>query len=541
MFFYSNTSVETTLTNDIDAVATSIQIGDTTGLPVQYPYTLVLDYEGTAMEVVTVTSSAGVSLIVQRGQDGTSAQAHLGGARVVHAAVARDLQEPQNHIASDQNVHGVGMDSFVVGTETPQVLINKTMDGNLNTFTNIPSDALGPFEDVEIIQNATDTALTVIGNATVLSPAVLITKGSLQPGLVVQRIAGAVGTQPAIVVESDTGGDVFTVSGVGDVVGLTGNFSLSITTGTVSAASIGTTGQVNVGGGLAVTGNLQANSQANFVQGAAGTPAISVTAHSSPTAPAVRITGDESFAGLEVRRNSSTTTGDLMRFATEGGVTMAQYQRNGALVLPQVLTTANALSVTGLASATTPPAVFTGDPSQPAIRVRRNAATSLTADLEVWATDTNTVMSRVKRDGTMAAPDLLIGNDPNKSLAFALFFQDAQALSASTGWQLDRAVMWVWMERLVFINGQFTRTGAAISSPSTGPGITDSEMGVLIPGPADYAPTSNYVRGDCAPGAQFPAVMRVETDGRIILEAFSAPSLTIATGGGVPFNVMYVI
>src|SRR5690606_32829193 len=55
---------------------------------------------------------------------------------------ARDLREPQQHMEASRGVHGLDSDSDVVGTLTEQVLTNKTIDGQSNTLTNIPQEAV---------------------------------------------------------------------------------------------------------------------------------------------------------------------------------------------------------------------------------------------------------------------------------------------------------------------------------------------------------------------------------------------------------------
>lgn len=139
---YSNISVQTTLTAPVAPGDTTIAIADTTGLPVSFPFSLVLDYQLATVEVVTVTNLVGLTLTVTRGQDGTSAQSHSAGGPVVHGVVARDVAEPQAHIAASQNVHGVGSGNAVVGSGTTQTLTNKSMSGSTNTFTNIPDSAI---------------------------------------------------------------------------------------------------------------------------------------------------------------------------------------------------------------------------------------------------------------------------------------------------------------------------------------------------------------------------------------------------------------
>jgi hypothetical protein len=149
---YSNTSVQTTITAPVAPGDSSITIGDTTGLPVTFPFSLILDYQQASVEVVTVTNLVGLTLTVTRGQDGTSAQTHSVGAPVVHGVVARDVAEPQAHIAATSNVHGVGASSAVVGTATTQTLTNKIMDGNQNTFTNIGTASITSIDAAKVTQ-----------------------------------------------------------------------------------------------------------------------------------------------------------------------------------------------------------------------------------------------------------------------------------------------------------------------------------------------------------------------------------------------------
>jgi hypothetical protein len=134
---YSNTSVQTTISAPIAPGDTTIAIADTTGLPVSFPFSLILDYQLATVEVVTVTNVVALNLTVTRGQDGTSAQAHSAGGPVVHGVVARDVQEPQNHIAATTNIHGTGVGAAVVGTTTAQTLTTKTISGASNSLSNI--------------------------------------------------------------------------------------------------------------------------------------------------------------------------------------------------------------------------------------------------------------------------------------------------------------------------------------------------------------------------------------------------------------------
>lgn len=164
MRYYSSTATPKTLLSSVNSSATSIALSDLTGLPAQYPYTLVIDPDTASEEIVTVTAFVtGTTLTVTRGQDGSSASSHSAGAAIRHMATARDFQESQNHIAATESVHGIADTAFLVtrngvetltnknltsGTNTfpsslvtatgTQTLTNKTIDYNSNTITNLP-------------------------------------------------------------------------------------------------------------------------------------------------------------------------------------------------------------------------------------------------------------------------------------------------------------------------------------------------------------------------------------------------------------------
>lgn len=425
MYYYSNTSVLTTLTNDVDAVQTSIQIGDTTGLPVVYPYTLILDYEGIAMEVVTVTSSAGSSLIVTRGQDGTSAQAHVAGAKVVHGCVARDLQEPQNHIAASQNVHGIGASSFVVGTLTPQTLVNKTIDGDDNTLLNIPAGQVtGTFGDADF-----EGEVTIDPISSGLRALIVTERGSAAPsaGIIVRRDSATIGTAKLIDLQNEVGSvSLWSVDRGGNLVNggtaaFTGNVSVTTlsASGTASLATVTATGNISSNGditagadgsgNLTVNGTSTLNSDTAITQANAGTPGLLVTAHASPTQPTVRLIGAPGSSALQVRRNNSTLSGTLQTWATEAGTVMASVTRGGVISGVQTATGTESVNVTALAGATVAAVEVTGVPDFPAVRIKRNNSTS-TGSLQRWADESGAQLSAVTRTGNFVGPDYIVSS-----------------------------------------------------------------------------------------------------------------------------------
>lgn len=230
---YTNTHVATTLSAGISSGATSITPLTLTGLPVSYPYTLVIGAGTSKVEVVTVTASAGANLTVTRGEDGTLAQAHDPGETLTHALTARDAYEPQTHINATGNVHGIGAPSSVVGTATAQTLTNKTISGAANTFTNIPNSALDAIAAAKVTQPFASLAATGAGAFGSLSVSGTSTLGTTN--------AGAISGSSMSLSGAETVGGNQTVNGTS---------SLKATTVTTLTA----TGNASVGGTLGVTG-----------------------------------------------------------------------------------------------------------------------------------------------------------------------------------------------------------------------------------------------------------------------------------------------
>jgi len=94
------------------------------GLPSQYPFTLILEKDTANEEIVTVTNLVGSSYSITRGVDGSTAKAHSVGATVEHGVSARDYSESRSHEVAT-NAHGVTGD--VVGTGGAQTLTGKTL------------------------------------------------------------------------------------------------------------------------------------------------------------------------------------------------------------------------------------------------------------------------------------------------------------------------------------------------------------------------------------------------------------------------------
>jgi hypothetical protein len=151
--YYSSTAVDTTLTGAINTSVTSMTVASTSGFPASYPYTLAIDYDGAAEELVNVTAAAGTTLTITRGQDGTSATSHDAGAAVKHVISGRDLREPQEHMAASSAIHGVT--GSVVGTSDTQTLSNKTLT----------TPTIGSFVNANHAHSSASTGGTLTGSS----------------------------------------------------------------------------------------------------------------------------------------------------------------------------------------------------------------------------------------------------------------------------------------------------------------------------------------------------------------------------------------
>jgi hypothetical protein len=185
---YRSTVEAKTLSAAINSSVTSMTLNSVTTLPSAYQYTLVIDPDTATEEIVTVTANAGGNtLTIVRGQDGTSAQAHATAAVVKHMITARDLQEPQDHIAAVSGVHGItgtiaplASPTFTGTVTLPSGTVTSTMilDG---TIVNADINASAAIAASKLSGVVTPTSTDTLTNKTLTSP--VITGGTLNAGV----------------------------------------------------------------------------------------------------------------------------------------------------------------------------------------------------------------------------------------------------------------------------------------------------------------------------------------------------------------------
>jgi hypothetical protein len=165
--YYSNTPPERTLSVSLTSSGTSATISGTfAGWPASFPYFAVLEIGTTNAEIVSVTNVSGSVATIIRGQDGTIAVAHSGGATFDQVVIAKDFDEANAHTSANSGVHGIS--GSVVGTTDAQTLTNKTLTTPSITAPAITGAGTAALASLSTTGNATvGGTLGVTGNETV--------------------------------------------------------------------------------------------------------------------------------------------------------------------------------------------------------------------------------------------------------------------------------------------------------------------------------------------------------------------------------------
>lgn len=285
--YYANAPA-TTLASSCTSGATTVTVTATTGFPISYPYTIIVDRGLATEEVMSVTNAAGTTLTVTRGYDTTTAFAHSAGASVGHGFSAIDPREANVHVNASSAVHGLS--GSVVGTTDTQTLSAKTLT---SPKVNLIADTNG---NEEIIFTTTASAvneITVANAATAGKPTISATGGDTNISL--NLVPKGTGTVQANAV------DVVTTSG-----------TQTLTNKTLTTPQIA---QINsTTGNLAATTHEGVASAVNYVRllNSATGNAVSVGAGGTDTNIVLNLfskgSGVVTANGIEVATTTATQT-----------------------------------------------------------------------------------------------------------------------------------------------------------------------------------------------------------------------------------------
>jgi hypothetical protein len=123
---YLGGAVQTTITGTIDDNDTSITIATTTGWPSgATPFVVTVDVNLATEESMLVTRSGSTLTVVERGYDGTTAQAHTSGGPIIHSFDAHSADQA-NRLANLQS----GKGDLIVHNGTNPVSLDVNLAGD---------------------------------------------------------------------------------------------------------------------------------------------------------------------------------------------------------------------------------------------------------------------------------------------------------------------------------------------------------------------------------------------------------------------------
>jgi hypothetical protein len=402
---------------------TSITVSNTVGLPVQFPYTLALDYESPTEELVDVTAAAGPVLTVTRGVDGTSAASHADNARVRHTSSGRDFADSRNHENSANGVHGLSGGEDIVGTTKVQTLTNKTV-------VDLQGSLLNP--DINLTgANVINTVRTPAGAGSSLW--LDFTNGTDQ--------VLALQNDGQIKVRNTVAMDTATTTRRLSLVMSDGTTERLYLTTTGMAVSIPRSGTADTEGGLKV-----------LDPGDSVTRKLIQVRNSADTTDKFVVSGG---GGVNVTVSDNNTTGITVKGPAAPAVDLFRVTDSADVPLVHVDTA-------GELNAMRRMDIFNDDlPGSPTLQVKANATQSVS--IQTWETSTGSDIARIRNDG---------------SADFTSVVTTTGIVTAAAGWSVSAQIA-VVKAGIATILLRMLRTGASIVADPGGDLFGDPALGTI--------------------------------------------------------------
>ena len=367
--YYSSTAAKTTLSVAIDSASTSLQIATASGLPSQYPFTLILEKDTANEEIVNVTALVGTAYTIVRGQDGTTAKAHNIGAIIEHGVSARDFTESRAHEVAS-TAHNVTGD--VVGTGGAQTLTSKTLTsptingGTITTAAHAGGTLTGTFTSTATITGGTITSATITG----LSSAGMV-DSSATPKNYVDNILGsavAASTSAASAATSATAAATSASSASASATAAATSAASALTSQTAAATS--------------------ATSAANSATAAATSAASALTSQTAAATSATSAEASATAAATSATSAANSATTAAASVATISGfATTASNSASAASTSASSAATSASSAATSASSAATSASSALTSASSASTSATNAAASDISA--QNWATATS--------------------------------------------------------------------------------------------------------------------------------------------------------
>jgi hypothetical protein len=310
--YYSNTPPQRMLSVSLTSSGTSATVtGTFAGWPTNFPYFAFLELGSANSEIVSVTGVTGSVATIVRGQNGTVAVAHSGGATFDQGVIAQDFDEANAHTSANTGVHGIS--GHVVGDSDAQTLTNKTLTSPAISNPTVTGTSNGA--------NATLSGTLAVTGTSTLTGAVSTTNG-VTVGTTLGVTGAVTASSTLAVTGNETVGGTLVVTGQATIAGVNRNTSffygtevtpVSLANGAYTKANIDTA-VVNPGAwslssgavALPATGTYRASAVVGFASAANGS------------------------RGAELQLNGTLITGSQV--ITPGALAGAYFQNSGTVI-----------------------------------------------------------------------------------------------------------------------------------------------------------------------------------------------------------------